>query len=85
MDIFNKKKIVKYEEDLVHMKQDMDALRKENDTLKRKINGERVCSGYCAVCKNRIEETHYGFAIGSYKTYSCALDCRCKDFERDVT
>lgn len=82
MDLFNKKKTEQYERELCGMKEDIDALRKENHILKQKISGERTCSGYCSACKNKIVETHYSFGTGTYNTYTCILDCKCKDFQK---
>lgn len=53
-------------------------LQKENEELKKKLAGDRVCDGYCTECVNGIiKKGAYGRT-----DYYCKLDCKCMDFKR---
>lgn len=83
MDFWNRKKVADLEEENCRL------IRERNDALSRvaelqkRISGERVCGGYCQVCK-------YGFpsqvpqyvGAGWYNPWMCILDCKCKEFEQ---
>lgn len=47
----------------------------------KKLRGDRVCDSYCSKCKYGISKTAFA-GISPYTIYTCALDCKCKDFER---
>ena len=70
-------KIFKNFETKKQLKAEIEELKRDYEELKKKLNGERVCSVFCKFCKNSLERSNL---TGTY--YDCLLDCHCKDFER---
>lgn len=113
MDWFNKKALMKAENELQRVKEELestrDALKSEShktnsvlfesqqqnnlykikvesmgqeiERLKAQLRGDRVCDGYCSLCKHGIKGTGFSPFIGNYPKWGCSLDCKCKDFE----
>lgn len=62
--------------------------KSEIEHLKKVIQGDRVCDGYCQYCRHNISEQNTEYFGSSFfntgyrtKTYiKCALDCKCPDF-----
>lgn len=61
---------------LQELLKDKDA---EIKKLRAKIAGERVCGGYCAVCKHSYQ---IPTMFASIPSYGCEIDCKCKDFSK---
>lgn len=59
------------------LKAEIEELKRDYEELKKKLNGERVCSAFCQICENGLEVRSW---TGLY--YECRLNCHCKNFER---
>ena len=83
MDFWNRKKVEDLEIRLNIEESKNRSLQKQIEKLKAKLSGDRVCDGYCENCKHGIQDYASGICIGPpIPYYKCALDCKCKDFER---
>lgn len=83
MDFWNKRKVRELELRLESRDSKVEQLEEENNRLRKKISGERVCSEVCGKCKYGICISGYnlgGIYVQSY--YKCELDNKCKDFMR---
>lgn len=58
------------------------SLKEKNVELMARLNGERVCDGYCDICNHGIKKQSYSPVAGICDTWICELSCKCKDFER---
>ena len=56
---------------------EISRLKQQVKELSSRINGERVCDGYCKHCDHGINNSHM-----CYSQYTCELSCMCKDFKR---
>lgn len=70
------------ERELANARSKIDELKAEVDTLTAKLRGDRVCDGYCTLCKNSVKGISFSSVFGEHLTWSCTLDCKCKDFEK---
>lgn len=61
------------------LREALELKKEEIARLRAKLNGERVCGGYCSVCKHSYL-IHGPFSI--VPSYGCQIDCGCKDFEK---
>lgn len=81
MDFLNKKKVQELKDCIEDKDREIKSLRENLDEANKKIRGARVCGAYCKNCKHGIESKVFSFG-GYYTTYSCELDCKCKDFSQ---
>lgn len=70
------------ERELVAARSRIDELKMEVNTLTAKLRGDRVCDGYCENCVHGIKTERFHPIYGETASFSCALDCKCKDFEK---
>lgn len=83
MDFWNRKKVKDLEIRLNIAESKNSGLQKQIEKLEAKLSGDRVCDGYCENCKHGIKDYASGICIGPpIPYYQCALNCKCKDFER---
>lgn len=83
MDFWNRKKVEELESKLRVAESREIELELKIEKLKAQIRGDRVCDGYCEKCKHGIKDYASGICIGPpIPYYQCALNCKCKDFER---
>lgn len=83
MDFWNKQKVIDLELKLKQKDLDIEHLKNENEILRKKISGERVCGRICSKCEHGIKIC--GYTVGNIyiqDTYECELDIKCKDFKR---
>lgn len=81
MDFWNREKVKNLQQEVETKTHRYNQLNEELELLKKKLRGERVCDGYCKTCIHSIEQEQYAYG-GVYTTYTCELDCKCKDFKR---
>lgn len=81
MDFWNRKRVKDLEIRLNIAESKNRGLQKQIEKLEAKLSGNRVCDGYCENCKHGIQYYVGGICIGP-PIYKCALDCKCKDFDR---
>ena len=88
-DLFNREalraksaELSEVELDLATARIKIDDLKAEVNTLTAKLRGDRVCDGYCSLCKHGVKGTGFSITFGNYPKWTCALDCKCKDFEK---
>lgn len=81
MDFWNMQKVRELELEISHKESEIESLRNQLQLAEKKIKGERVCDGYCQECAHAIEGFGY-IPGGCYTSYTCELDCKCKDFQR---
>lgn len=81
MDFWNRKKVRELELEISHKEIEIKILRNQLRLAEKKISGERVCDGYCQNCVHSVA-VDVESLLGTSKTYSCELDCKCKDFQR---
>lgn len=74
--MLNKKKRIAELEAENHM------LKKEIETLKSRLNGDKYCSNLCQRCIHAISYPSYCAIGGAYTAYMCELDNKCKDYEK---
>lgn len=74
--IFLSSKIKKLEEENMELKKDLRDYKESNETLQKRLDGERICGEYCDKCKHKL----VSYVCGMPWRY-CMLDCKCKDFE----
>lgn len=67
--------------DLHEASSKISELRNKIEELSLRINGGRVCDGYCSHCDHSINSVKVGWN-GEYTQYICELSCMCKDFKR---
>ena len=83
MDFWNRKKVEELKSKIRIAESREIELELKIEKLKAQIRGDRVCDGYCKNCKHSICTPNNDIFTGVIcYTYQCALDCRCKDFER---
>lgn len=90
MDFWNRKKVRELEIERKRLIDDRDAeikkLKSEIDGLEKRLRGDRVCDGYCQLCEHGIMQEYTLFPndypVESGVKFSCALDCKCKDFKK---
>ena len=80
MDFWNRKKVEDLEIKLDIAESKARNLQKKIEKLEAKLRGDRVCDWYCKNCKHGIQ--YYNIGIYPITGCECALDCKCKDFER---
>lgn len=81
MDFWNRQKVRELELDISHKDSEIESLTNRLRLAEKKIQGERVCGGYCKTCVHAIEGMNYSLGC-CYTSYTCELDCKCKDFQR---
>ena len=74
---FKTKKQLKAE--MEELKRDYDDLKEDYELQKKKLNGGRICSGFCGYCKYGLLNS---YDILGRPTYMCLLNCKCNDFEK---
>ena len=82
MDLFNKDALLKMTRRAEEAENLAKALKKENEELKSRICGDRVCDGYCNICNHGIKKQSFSPIDGLCDTWICELNCKCKDFEK---
>ena len=86
IDFFNRRALMERDIEIESLKEEIDIQKTEIERLTAKLRGDRVCDGCCSVCKHSIASVYAPSpafpGIMPYATYSCELDCKCKDFER---
>lgn len=85
MDFWNKQKVIDLGLQLKQKDLDIEHLKNENEILRKKINGERVCGRICSKCEHGIKIGVNWYGCGNlYQNdiYECELDIKCKDFKK---
>lgn len=81
MGFWNRKKVRNLEFEISYKDSEIESLKNQLQLTEKKIKGGRVCDGYCKSCCHAIVVQNYCMG-GLYQSYSCELDCKCKDFKR---
>lgn len=81
MDFWNREKVMELRRTICDLQDDNVRLKEMLDKAEKKLRGERVCDGYCKTCIHSIEQEQYAYG-GVYTTYTCELDCKCKEFQK---
>lgn len=63
------------------LKSNNKSLKNRCDELEKKLkeDGDRICGDYCIRCKYSIQKP---ISVPPYILYSCELNYKCPDFER---
>lgn len=77
----SKKKIIEeLKEEILSLKDQKRDLNDEVNKLEAKLRHDRVCGGYCGICKHGYKAEYNVYSNAYYNLWGCELDCTCKDF-----
>lgn len=76
-----KKEFDEMKQEISDLKRENAELNEKNEELKNRIKGERMTGEWCNTCSNSFKISNPSFC-GTYYTYGCLLDVKCKNYER---
>lgn len=76
-----KKRIAELECKIARLSVELKSKNDEINSLKSRLSGDRYCSTFCQRCIHAISCVAYNPISGSYTSYMCELDNKCKDYK----
>lgn len=81
--INKKKRIAELESEIARLSVELKSKNDEINSLKSRLSGDRYCSTFCQRCIHAISYSAYSAFGGTYTSYMCELDNKCKDYKKE--